>query len=126
MPQDRETGRKGAEKGYSNADVIGALIRAERIGKNSNEFLWGDRRVVIKSGPSAVVTEATLSRVDAVIFGEQQGGGWVVYEVDPQTYQQASVASKSPSHDDSYRQVSKVQIRQIGRQVEPASGGSDA
>lgn len=72
MPQDSETGRQGCASGYSRADKIGALLGAERLAKNSNEFRWDSRIVVIKTGSSAVVTRATLGRVVAIVYGSKR------------------------------------------------------
>jgi hypothetical protein len=117
MGQTRETGDEGRKNGYRRADEIAALIGAVRVSPISNEFESAGRRIVIKTGPSAVITEATLSRVEAVFYGEYRDGGWAVYELDPQSYRGLSVPSRSTNHDESYRQVRKTQIRQFGRKV---------
>jgi hypothetical protein len=117
MGQTIESGRRGAASGLINADEIAAIIGATRIKPYINVFQLGERLIVIKTGPSAVITEATLSRVDAVFYGEQTDGGWMIYEINPQTYQGLSVPSRSRKHDERYRQVRKTQIRQHGHRV---------
>ena len=117
MPQDSETGRQGCASGYSRADKIGALLGAERLAKNSNEFRWDSRIVVIKTGSSAVVTRATLGRVAAIVYGEETNDGWILYEIAPTLFEALSIQSRSRNHDENYRLVRRTQIRDHGRQV---------
>lgn len=114
MPQSTETGRQGYKNGYGNADQIGALLGAKRISKNSNEFLWNGKVVVIKTGQSAVVTRAMLAKVGAVVYGEKMGDGWVLYEIDPAAFERLSVRSQSNNHDENYRLVRRSQIKDNG------------
>lgn len=83
MPQNSDTGRRGLENGYRRADEIGALLGAVRINRSSNEFRWEDRIVLIKTGPSIIVTRATLRRVTAIICGKETRSGWELYEIEP-------------------------------------------
>jgi hypothetical protein len=117
MPQNSETGRQGYETGYNNADEIGALLGAVRLSNSSNEFRWNARIVVIKTGSSAVVTRATLDRVTAIIYGEETGDGWTLYEITPKVFEELSVQSRSRNHDENYRLVRRKQIRQTGRRI---------
>ena len=117
MPQDAESGRQGLKKGYARADKIGGILGAERLSKTSNEFLWGNRRIVIKTGPNPVVTRNMLERVEAIIFGEEDDQEWVLYEIDPVTFERISEPSRSSGHDESYRQVSKSKLYSHGRVI---------
>jgi hypothetical protein len=117
MPQTSETGRQGRENGYNRADAIGALLGAARLAKNSNEFEWGGRIVLIKTGPSAVVTRATLSRVAAIVYGEETNDGWILYEIAPTIFEALSVQSCSRKHGENYRLVRRTQIREHGRKI---------
>ncbi len=117
MPQNAESGCQGLEHGYRNADLIGALLGATRIANNSNEFRWKGRTVVIKTGSSVVVTRATLARVATVVYGEETASGWVLYEIDPATFEGLSVTSQSSKHNENYRLVRRTQIRDNGRVI---------
>jgi hypothetical protein len=115
MPQNAQTGRDGRDRGYADADAVANTIGAQRIGPNSNEFMLRNRRISIKTGgPAVVVTRATLGRVDSVLVGENPGGLWDLYEVDPPTFEQNSVQSLSSGHDDNYRSVPLTLVRNIG------------
>jgi hypothetical protein len=117
MPQNADTGRQGFENGYRRADEIGALLGADRINNNSNDFIWNERTVVIKTGPSVIATRATLSRVAAIIYGKATSRGWDLYEIDPTTFEQLSVQSPSSGHNERYRLVTRKQIREHGRRI---------
>lgn len=117
MPQDSDTGRQGFENGYRRADEIGALLGAVPISRASNEFRWGERIVVIKTGSSIVVTRATLDRVAAIIYGKRTQKGWDLYEIDPTTFERLSVQSQSSKHDQNYRLVRQTQIRTHGHRI---------
>ena len=117
MPQNAETGRQGLVNGYGNADQIGKLLGAVRVANNRNDFLWKDRIVVIKTGPSAVVTRATLARVSAVVYGEETANGWLLYEIDPATFEALAVTSQSSGHNENYRLVRRSQIRNQGQVI---------
>ncbi len=116
MPQDDDSGRRGRLNGYRNADLIGEQLGAVRISQRSNEFQWNDRIILIKTGSSAIVTRATLERVQAVIYGVAVDG-WTLYEIDPETFEELSVASASRNHDETYRRVRRTQIRENGRRL---------
>lgn len=115
MAQTSETGRKGCENGYKRADEIGILLSAVRLSKKSNEFRWGDRIVVIKTGPSAVVTRASLGRVAAIVYGEKNDDDWFLYEISPIKFEGLSRPSRSARHSDNYRLVSGTRIREQGK-----------
>jgi len=117
MPQNADTGRQGRENGYRRADEIGALLGAARTSTNSNDFRWEGRTVVIKTGSSVVVTRATLSRITAIIHGARTYNGWVLYEIDPITFEQLSVQSRSSKHNQNYRLVRQRQIRDHGHRI---------
>lgn len=105
MPQNSETGRQGRENGYNNADEIGALLGATRISNNSNEFRWDDEIIVIKTGSSAVVTRAMLTRVTAIVYGERKNTEWRLYKINPKVFEKLSVQSRSRNHNENYRLV---------------------
>ena len=117
MPQNSETGRQGRENGYNKADEIGALLGATRISNNSNEFRWDDKVIVIKTGSSAVVTRAMLTRVAAIVYGVWTNAEWSLYEINPSVFEKLSVQSRSRNHNERYRLVRRTQIRENGRQV---------
>jgi hypothetical protein len=117
MPQNSETGRQGRKNGYSRADQIGALLGATRISNNSNEFRWDDKVVVIKTGSSAVVTRAMLTRVNAIVYGERTNAEWRLYEIDPTVFEKLSIQSRSKNHNEKYRLVRRTQMREHGRQI---------
>jgi hypothetical protein len=114
MPQNSDTGRAGYENGYGAADEIGKLLGAERIGSKSNEFVLGQTKILIKTGSSAVVTRATLARIDFIIYGFKTSDGWQLYKIDPETFEKHSSQSQSGNHDESYRLVRKKQIKEYG------------
>ena len=118
MPQNVETGRQGYENGYGNADEIGSLLGASRVERNANIFKWNGRHIVIKSGPSAVVTLATLERVKAVVYGVRMGTVWELYEIARETFKGCSGKSKSKRHGDNYRLMSRGKIREHGKVID--------
>jgi hypothetical protein len=62
MGQTRETGRRGHESGYRNADVLAKRLNAQRVSTQSNEFVMGSRRVLLKTGDrGAVASGLTLA-----------------------------------------------------------------
>lgn len=117
MPQNTATGRKGRENGYIRADEIGILLGAVRISYKSNEFCWKNKVVLIKTGPSAVVTRATLAKVESIIYGERVDVEWRLYQIDPDEFERLSVQSRSRSHNENYRSVSRKQMRYHGRRI---------
>lgn len=123
MPQNRETGRQGHENGYRNADTIGERLGAKRLSKQSNEFDMRGRHVLLKTGDrGAVVSGETLKRVEAVIYGFQDHDRWTAFELAPEVFRAHGVPSLSASHRGrDYRQLSKTQCRELGRQILPAS-----
>ena len=117
MPQNSETGRKGFENGYKGADEIGTLLGAARISYRSNEFRWKDNLVVIKTGPSVVVTRAILSRVKSIIYGEWKNNKWNLYEIKPDIFEMLSVRSLSKKHNEKYRHVGQQKIKGSGQYI---------
>jgi hypothetical protein len=117
MSQNAETGRKGYINGYERADEIGALLGAARISKRNNDFMWQDQIIVIKTGPSVVVTRSTLARVMFVVYGERKDAEWKLYQIDPTTFEKLSVQSRSRNHNENYRSVHSTKIREHGSQI---------
>ena len=118
MPQNEDTGRAGAQAGYSNADAVAKLIGATRVRPGSNDFTWEDKNIVIKTGGSgAVVTRATLSRVALVLYGYSVGEVWELYTIESSAFENLSSQSRSSGHDETYRQVTKKKLRENGNRV---------
>jgi hypothetical protein len=119
MPQNRETGRRGNENGYRNADTLGKLLHAKRVSKQSNEFELAGRRVLLKTGQrGAVASGATLNRVAAVIYGYQDQDHWIAFEVPPMLFREQGTPSLSTSHvGRDFLQLSKTQCTRLGRQI---------
>jgi hypothetical protein len=119
MPQTRDTGARGAENGYRNADDLASLLGARRLHKVANEFHFDGRRVALKTGDRGlVIPEGVLSRVDAVLYGYKERGDWVVYELTPETVRQEASPSQSKSHQNGiYHALSKGQCRMLGARI---------
>jgi len=82
-----------------------------------NDFRWGGKLVVIKTGSSAGVTRTTLGRVAAIVYGEETADRWILYEFAPSKFEELSVQSKSRNHDENYRLVRLAQVWEHGRQI---------
>jgi hypothetical protein len=121
MPQDRESGERGRRHGYSRADMIAELIGAVRLSTKSNEFEWKGSHIAIKTGSSPVVTRNMLGRADAIVYGHEHRGGWVVYSISPEIFERLSVQSRSSQHNENYRQVRGGLIREHGTRIHPLS-----
>jgi hypothetical protein len=71
MPQDREGGLRAARYGKENARRIATAIGAKMLGTKSNECLWNNQRVLIKSGHrktgSIGVVYDMAERIEAVL-----------------------------------------------------------
>jgi hypothetical protein len=119
MGQTRETGHRGHENGYRNADAFAARLEAKRLSSQSNEFEMSGRRVLLKTGDrGAVVSGATLDRVAAVIYGYQDHERWCAFELSPNDFRAHGVPSRSKSHEGrDFLQLSKTQCRKLGRQL---------
>lgn len=50
MPQDRETGLRASRYGKKCARLIADAIGAQMLGNKSNECLWNNQQVLIKTG----------------------------------------------------------------------------
>jgi hypothetical protein len=79
MPQDRESGLRAARYGRGCARRIATVIGAKMLGTKSNECLWNNQRVVIKTchrkTPSIGVVYDMAERVDAVLGAFQDADG---------------------------------------------------
>jgi hypothetical protein len=119
MGQTRETGRRGHESGYRNADVLAKRLNAQRVSTQSNEFVMGSRRVLLKTGDrGAVASGMTLERVDAVIYAYQDHDRWCAFELKPGDFRAHGTPSQSKSHQGrDLLQLSKTQCKELGRQV---------
>ena len=119
MGQNRETGRRGHENGYRNADALAERLKAKRLSNQSNEFEMSGRRVLLKTGDrGAVASGATLERVDAVIYGYMDHDRWCAFELRPDDFRAHGVPSLSKSHEGrDFLQLSRTQCRELGRQL---------
>lgn len=119
MGQTRESGRRGHENGYRNADALAERLHAKRLSKQSNEFEMHGRRVLLKTGDrGAVASGSTLERVDAVIYAYPDHERWCAFELAPGHFRSHGVPSLSTSHKGrDYLQLSKTQCMELGRQI---------
>ena len=119
MPQNRETGARGAENGYRNADDIAALLQATRVSSIANEFTLAGRRVAIKTGERGIVIpDGLLARVNSVVYAYPESGGWTIYEVDAESVRRNSQPSRSASHQNGiYHALSKTKCRALGTKL---------
>jgi hypothetical protein len=119
MPQSRETGARGAENGYRNADDLAEILGARRIDSVANEFTQAGRRIAVKTGDRGlVIPDGLLSRVEAVLYGYKDRGGWVVYELHPGTVRAEASPSQSKSHQNGvYYALSKGKCRTYGTRI---------
>jgi hypothetical protein len=97
------------------------MLGARRISYKSNEFQWGNKRVVIKTGSATVVTRAMISRVSSIVYGEWKIDGWNLYEIDTDVFEKLSIQSRSRNHNENYRFVRGKQIKENGRHINVAA-----
>lgn len=121
MPQTRESGAAGRDRGYRMAAIVAKRLGAQLISSRSNEAVWDGQRIVIKSGrfqtPQVGVTEATLDRVDSVVVClEDNTGDSTLYRVHPRWYRKEMAPSRS-SRGGHVMKVSCRRIRETGHVI---------
>jgi hypothetical protein len=120
MPQDRDSGDRARKWGYSMAQKVANHLGASLIRpKRSNEAMWQNRRVLIKSAhygvPEIGATASTVDRVEAIIAALQDRDGlYTLYEVLPDWFRKEMVSSRSPkaSH---VMMVRCARVREAGK-----------
>lgn len=101
MPQNRDSGDRARRWGYDMAQEVASHLGAILIKpKGSNEAIWNNRKVLIKSAhfgvPEIGATTATLDRAEAIIAALQnQDGAYTIYEVEPAWFRQNMKPSRS-------------------------------
>ncbi len=120
MPQDRESGDRARRWGHFMARRVAEEIGATLIKPGrSNEALWRDRKVLIKSAnygvPQIGATPATIDRVEAIITALQDSDNdFTLYEISSSWFISKMNPSRSPraSH---VMMVKCVDVRNIGK-----------
>jgi hypothetical protein len=120
MPQDRESGNRARKWGYENAQNVAAHLGATLINPGrSNEAMWNNRRILIKSAhygdPQIGATLATLNRVDAIIAALQNhDNAYILYEITPTWFRKNMRQSRS-SGSSHVMMVKCADVRSAGR-----------
>ena len=102
MPQNRDSGDRARKWGYYMAQKVANHLGATLTNSGrSNEAIWNNRRILIKSAhygvPEIGATVATLGRVDAIIAALQdQDEDYTLYEVTPSWFKSKMNLSRSP------------------------------
>lgn len=102
MPQDRESGNKARRWGYFMAQKVAEKIGATLTNPgHSNEAIWNNRRILIKSAnygvPQIGATLATIDRNEAIIAALQDSDKlFTLYEVTPTWFKSKMSPSRSP------------------------------
>lgn len=122
MPQDRETGDRARKWGYCMAQEVANHLGATLINpKRSNEAIWKNRRILIKSAHCGVsqigATPATLNRIDAIIAALQdKDRDYTLYEVTPDWFRQEMKPSRS-SGASHLMMVQCAKVRKDGKKL---------
>jgi len=101
MPQNRESGDRARRWGYENAQNVSVHLGATIINPGkSNESMWNNRRILIKSAhygdPEIGATLATINRVDSIVAALQdQDNAFTLYEITPSWFRQNMRQSRS-------------------------------
>lgn len=120
MPQDGESGARARRWGYENAQNVAVHLGATLINLGrSNEAMWNNRRILIKSAhysdPEIGATLATLNRIDAIIAALQdQDNAYTLYEITPSWFRQNMRQSRS-SGASHVMMVKCADVRSAGR-----------
>lgn len=122
MPQNRESGNRARKWGYFMAGKIAENLGAELINpRRSNEAIWNERRILIKSAnygvPQIGATPATIERVEAIIAALQDSDDdFTLYEITPAWFKSKMSASRSPraSH---VMMVNCADVRNVGKEL---------
>ena len=102
MPQDRASGDRARKWGYNMAQRVANHLGATLINPDrSNEAIWNNRRILIKSAnygvPQIGATPATLDRVEVIIVAVQdKDKAFTLYEVTPSWFRPRMNPSRSP------------------------------
>ncbi len=76
MPQDRESGLEASRYGKKCARLIADAIGAQMLGNKSNECLWNNQKVLIKTGHRKTRSVGVLyhmtDRIQAVLGAFEQ------------------------------------------------------
>ena len=102
MPQDRDSGDRARKWGYAMAQKVANHLGATLINPGrSNEAIWNNRKILIKSAnygvPQIGATPATLDRVDSIIAVLQdKDKAYTLYEVTPSWFRPRMNPSRSP------------------------------
>lgn len=102
MPQDRDSGDKARKWGFHMGEKVASFLGASLINPGlSNEAMWENRKILIKSAhygvPEIGATSATLDRIDAIMAAlEDQDKSYTIYEVVPAWFRQNMRPSRSP------------------------------
>ena len=127
MPQTRESGNRARSFGYRMAEQVANILGAILTNPGrSNEAMWNNRRILIKSAhhgvPEIGATVATLGRVDAIIAALQdQDGDYTLYELVPGWFQSVMKPSRSPRAPH-VMMVSCGKVREAGKMVGRVEG----
>jgi hypothetical protein len=119
VPQDRESGDRARKWGYENARNVAAHLGATLINPGrSNEAMWNNRRILIKSAhygdPEIGATPPTLNRVDAIVVALQdRDNAYTLYETTPAWFRQNMRQSRS-SGASHVMMVKCVDVRSAG------------
>ena len=102
MPQTRETGDRARKWGYFMAHKVAEHLGATLTNPiRSNEAIWDERRILIKSAnrgvPQIGATPATLDRVEAIIAALHEADDtFSLIEVTPSWFKSKMSPSRSP------------------------------
>jgi len=127
MPQDRESGNGARMWGLRMAQIVANHLGATLMHPGrSNEAMWNNRRILIKSAhygdPQIGATIATLNRISAVIAALQdKDRDYSLYEVPSNWFLQHMSPSRSPkaSH---VMMVRCVRVRESGNVLKRIRG----
>ena len=122
MPQDRESGNRARKWGHFMAQNVAEELGATLVNPDrSNEAIWNDRRILIKSAnygvPQIGATPATIDRIEAIIAALQDSDNdFTLYEVAPSWFKSKMSPSRSPraSH---VMMVRCTDVRDAGTQL---------
>jgi hypothetical protein len=119
LGQTRETGAAGNDFGRKNAIKVSEVMGLKRVSDQANEFLFRDRRVVVKSGgrktTSIGVTTKSLDRVSGILAAfEESDGQFSIWLIDVVDFKAHMKPSRSLSSNGNVQTVSRKVIRELG------------
>jgi hypothetical protein len=118
MPQDNISGAAANNWGHAMAQQVSKHLGASLSNnKNSNEAIWNDKKICIKSARQdntlIGVTLAMLSRIDSIIAVIQNADGkYSIFEVSSTWY---SSEMRIPHNQPRIGMVHCAKIRNLGR-----------